>query len=176
MSVWVGAPEEVIGFVAGRSISRSDAAIFRALYAPLRRFAGAVGPWEVDPDDLVQDALVKVLHGGSLDRFDNPGAYLRRTIINLSYNHMRRRETGTRANVRYVAGTSGAAEAEYPSDLADLMSLEPAERAVLYLHDAYGYSFGEISAAIDTPEGTCRQLASRARHRLRDTLTQEARS
>jgi DNA-directed RNA polymerase specialized sigma24 family protein len=41
-----------------------DDELFRALYPGLRRFAAAVGPLEVDPDDLVQDALVRCCVGG----------------------------------------------------------------------------------------------------------------
>lgn len=149
-------------------------AAFDALYPSLRRFAGAVGPWDVEPDDLVQEALARALRGGPLDRLDNPGAYLRRAIINMSSNHFRKRNMRSDADAVYLGDSSTPQVPSYPSDLADLMSLEPAERAVVYLHDVHGYTFVEIAAAIDTPESTCRQIASRARRKLRLTITQEA--
>ena len=33
----------------------------RAQYEPLRRFAAVIGRWDVEPDDLVQEAFAKVL-------------------------------------------------------------------------------------------------------------------
>lgn len=42
-------------------LSGNDAALIRSLYPTLRRFAGAMGPAEVEPDDLVQEALVRTL-------------------------------------------------------------------------------------------------------------------
>ena len=33
----------------------------RELYEPLRRFAAVIGRWDVEPDDLVQEAYAKVL-------------------------------------------------------------------------------------------------------------------
>ncbi len=33
----------------------------RAQYEPLRRFAAVIGQWDVEPDDLVQEAYAKVL-------------------------------------------------------------------------------------------------------------------
>ena len=144
------------------------------MYDSLRRFAGAVGPWELEPDDLVQEALARALRGGPLSRLDNPAAYLRRTMVNLSYNYMKRRDTSARATTRYSAGLTPGETAHYPSDLADLLSLDPTARAVVYLHDVQDYSFAEIGAALDTPESTCRQIASRARRQLRNELTEEA--
>lgn len=151
-------------------------ATFESLYGSLRRFAGAVGPWEVEPDDLVQEALERTLRGGPLERFDDPGAYLRRTIINLSRNHFRRRDSRSRAAAVFLADEAPLDVPTYPSDLSDLLELEPGERAVVYLHDVHGYSFGEIAAALNSPESTCRKIASRARRKLRRTLNEEARS
>lgn len=159
--------------MSSRQGDKGSYAIFRAQYRSLRGFAGAVGPWDVEPDDLVQEALSRALSGGPLDRFDDPGAYLRRTIINLSYNHFRTRQTRSHGDAVYLADATTSAHSDYPSDLADLMRLEPAERAVVYLHDVHGYSFGEIADAIDTPESTCRQIASRARRKLREALSEE---
>jgi len=49
-----------------------------------------------------------------------------------------------------------------------LESLQPIERAVFLLHDVFGVSFDEIAATVErTPEAT-RQIAVRARQRVRD--------
>ncbi|MEA3511724.1 MAG: sigma-70 family RNA polymerase sigma factor [Actinomycetota bacterium] len=153
--------------------SRRDARELRAMYERLRRFAGAVGPWEVEPEDLLQEALVRVLQGGSLSRLDYPEAYLRRTIVNLSHNYIRRRHNTDRVHAAIAETTGGEGEPSYPSDLADLLSLDPVARAILYLHDVERYSFPEVSDALGVPVGTCRQIASRSREQLRHQIQQE---
>jgi len=44
--------------------------------------------------------------------------------------------------------------------------LSATERAVLLLHDVFGYRFDEIGAIVDRSEAGCRQIAVRARRRL----------
>ena len=44
--------------------------------------------------------------------------------------------------------------------------LSPAERAVVVLHEAFGYSHGEIAELLDLPEATVRQHRHRARERI----------
>jgi DNA-directed RNA polymerase specialized sigma24 family protein len=43
-----------------------DREIVAAPYTPLRRYAGVVGSVDIDPDDLVQEAFLRVLRKGSL--------------------------------------------------------------------------------------------------------------
>ncbi len=38
-----------------------DLEALRAQYEPLRKFAAVIGRWDVEPDDLVQEAYAKVL-------------------------------------------------------------------------------------------------------------------
>jgi DNA-directed RNA polymerase specialized sigma24 family protein len=62
----------------------------------------------------------------------------------------------------------------YPSDIADLLGVEPRGRAVLYLHDVEGLDFTEVARMTDMTEGAARMLASRSRRRLRKLLESEA--
>jgi DNA-directed RNA polymerase specialized sigma24 family protein len=55
----------------------------RELYPSLRRFAAVIGRWDVDPDDLVQDAYTKVLTKHPAQIRDL-GPYMRRAIVNLA--------------------------------------------------------------------------------------------
>ncbi len=151
----------------------TDQALFRALYPELRRFAAAVGSSDADPDDLVQDALVRVLQGGRFGRLENPGAYLRRTIVNLAADH--RRSMGRRARAIARLMRPSAEMASYPSDVADLERLKPIERAILYLTDVERMSHGEAAALLGTSAGAARSRASRARRRLRTQIEQEER-
>src|SRR5688500_17916831 len=116
-----------------------DDELFRELYPALRRFAAAVGPAEVDPDDLVQDALVRVLRRGNLTDLEAPLAYVRRIILNLASD--RRRGFGRMHRAFSRVGVRSGDDTEYPSDLADLLHLSPEIRAVLWLADVEGRSF-----------------------------------
>jgi RNA polymerase sigma-70 factor (ECF subfamily) len=52
--------------------------------------------------------------------------------------------------------------------LLTLDRLSPLERAAFLLHDVFDYSFTQVAAMLDRNEAACRQLASRARTRVRE--------
>ncbi len=52
--------------------------------------------------------------------------------------------------------------------LLALDRLSPLERAAFLLHDVFDYSFTQVATALGRNEAACRQLASRARTRVRD--------
>ena len=52
--------------------------------------------------------------------------------------------------------------------LLALDRLSPLERAAFLLHDVFDYSFTQVAAALNRSEAACRQLASRARARVRE--------
>ena len=52
--------------------------------------------------------------------------------------------------------------------LLALDRLSPLERAAFLLHDVFDYSFTQVANALERNEAACRQLASRARARVRD--------
>lgn len=142
-----------------------ESQLFAELYRPLRRFAAVVGPIEVDPDDLLQEAVARVLRRRRLTDLDNPGAYLRRTMVNLASNHRRTLAHRRRAMVRLEA-SGGPVGDVYPSDLNELLRLSPKERAVLYLSEVEGYRYAEIGRLLGCSEATARKRAMRGRHRL----------
>lgn len=53
--------------------------------------------------------------------------------------------------------------------LVVLDTLTPAERIAFVLHDIFGQPFDEVAEAVDRSPASARQLASRARRRLRET-------
>jgi RNA polymerase sigma-70 factor (ECF subfamily) len=75
---------------------------------------------------------------------------------------------------------AGAGETQDPADrvtldesvsMAFLVALEamtPAQRVALILHDVFDYSFAEVATVTGRTPAACRQLASTARHRLRE--------
>jgi RNA polymerase sigma-70 factor (ECF subfamily) len=150
----------------------SEALLLR-LYPSLRRFAAVVAPPEVAPDDLVHDALVAVLRRGPLSGLDDPGAYLRRSMLNLASNHRRRLGRARRAMSRLSADAPSAASDHYPSDLDHLGALRPEARAVLYMQHVEGMSLRAIAEALGLGHAAVRQIAARARLTLRDHIEAE---
>ena len=57
--------------------------------------------------------------------------------------------------------------------LVVLETLSPAERLAFVLHDIFGVPFGEIAPILERSETTVRQLASRARRRVRGAEPQQ---
>ena len=149
-----------------------ESQLFEELYQPLRRFAAVVAPNEMDPDDLLQEAVARVLRSHRLTDLDEPGPYLRRTMVNLAANQVRHFIRTRRALSRLVAGGLPGGD-EYPSDLSDLMELPPRERAVLYLSEVEGYRYAEIGRMLDCSEAAARKRALRARRRLHAILVGE---
>ena len=149
-----------------------EARLFAHLYGPLRRFAAVVGPIEGDPDDLLQEAVAQALRRRRLTELDDPGAYLRRAMVNLAANHRRRLARRTSALSR-LGATSEPTRDVYPSDLADLLRLPPPERAVLFLSEVEGYRYAEIGRLLGCSEASARKRALRARRRLYVTLVGE---
>lgn len=143
-----------------------DGVLFEELYPALRRFAAVVGSVEVDPDDLLQEALVRVLSRSHLCDLDYPAAYLRRVIVNTASNHRRHAGVVRKGWSRIVASERLVTKDAYPSDMSDLQSLKPAERAVLYLSEVEGYRYAEIAEMLHCTEAAARKRAMRGRRRL----------
>jgi DNA-directed RNA polymerase specialized sigma24 family protein len=148
-----------------------DLAALRAQYGPLRRFAAVIGRWDVDPDDLVQEAYAKVLTRDPAQIRDL-GPYLRRTVVNLATDE--RRRYGRAAGAAPILATDGAAVDSYPSDLADLLALAPRVRALLYLVEVEGQPIAPAAAAVGMSNANARVALLRARRRLRAELTKES--
>jgi DNA-directed RNA polymerase specialized sigma24 family protein len=147
----------------------SDHEIFAQLYPGLRRFAAVVGAIEMDPDDLVQDAVSRALVGGPLSRFDSPGAYLRRAIVNAASNDRRGAGRRGRALVRLRGGLVEAEPMSYPSDIGELVQLSPSARAVIYLREVEGLAFNDIASMLGMSATSARMTLSRALRSLRSS-------
>lgn len=142
----------------------------RELYEPLRRFAAVIGRYDVDPDDLVQSAYAKVLRRHP-DDIRDLGPYLRRTIANLATDERRR---SIRANGALHQIAAATATDTYPSDLEDLMRIQPKVRALLYLVEIEGQPVADAADVVGMSSSSARVALMRARRRLRAELTLEA--
>jgi RNA polymerase sigma-70 factor (ECF subfamily) len=148
----------------------TERARLEAAYAGTRRFAAVVGPPDVEPDDLVQEAFVRALQRG-LDDVEDLGAYLRRIVLNLSTT-ARRSWTRRQAILRRVGPTDTVVSLESPL-LSELMRLPADDRALLWLVEVEGWSYAEVSPLLGCSEEAARTRAARARKRLRIELVAE---
>jgi RNA polymerase sigma factor (sigma-70 family) len=153
-------------------LAEQERRLIHDLYPSLRRFAAVVGPAEVEPDDLVQEALFRAMRRGPLTDLTFPTAYLKRCIVNLSKDQVRSFVRRRRALVA-LAATSEAFTEAYPSDVIELMDLPTQTRAVLYMREIEGRTFGEIGEIVGCTEKAARNCASRGRKRLRKILSEE---
>jgi RNA polymerase sigma-70 factor (ECF subfamily) len=142
----------------------------RQLYPSLRAFAAGVT--RDDPDDVVQEAFVRLLQRGSIDTIADLSAYLRRIVVTVSIDRDRRARAGRRAQDRSGPPVAGLPEV-YPSDVAELMTLEVGSRALLYLTEIEGAPVAEAAAVVGCTETAARMRLSRARRRLRHLLEEE---
>jgi RNA polymerase sigma factor (sigma-70 family) len=133
-----------------------------------------------EADDAVQDAWLRLSRSDS-DEIENLGAWLTTVVARVSLNMLRSRATRREEaiDVRVpepIVDPADGTDPEHETLLADsvglallvvLESLSPSERLAFVLHDMFAVPFDEIAPIVDrTPEAT-RQLASRARRRVR---------
>lgn len=143
-------------------------------YPELRRFAFVVADRDMDPEDVLHEALVRLVRRGRLDEISDLERYGRRAITNEVSNRRRSFMRRRRAVSRLAADTRDeAVDAERPSDLTELMLLGPTERAALYMFVVERRSHREIAEVLDVAEGTSSSLVSRALARLRAEIAEE---
>ncbi|HET7801414.1 MAG TPA: RNA polymerase sigma factor SigJ [Humibacillus xanthopallidus] len=138
-----------------------------------------------EAEDVVQEALLRVHHSLEAgERIASPRAFTATVTTRLAMDELRsarvRRE-------RYVGDwlpepilTDGHGAHEDPAqqtETADslsmallvlLESLSPEQRAVLLLHDVFGYGYGEVATIVGKGEANVRQLAVRARRHVEE--------
>ncbi len=146
--------------------------LFASWYPALRRFAAVVAPLEVDPDDLVQEAIERTLRIGPLDRLDGPERYLRTAIARLGTN-ARRGLGRRRVALARLEERGTAAEANDVADLAVLQRVSPTDRAIVFLSVIEGRPTREIAQTLELNEAAVRMRKHRALRRLRRLLEEE---
>ncbi len=155
------------------SLDRETEQLIRALYPSLRRFAAVAGASESDPDDLVQEALLRSIRARSLVEIEFPEAYLRRAILNVASNERRSTRRRSSRLRRVSSGLDGATNDTYPSDLADLFHLSSVARAVLFMAEVENATHREVAETLGISESNSRMVAARARAALRLNLKEE---
>ncbi|ETK30639.1 sigma-70 family RNA polymerase sigma factor [Microbispora sp. ATCC PTA-5024] len=129
-----------------------------------------------EADDAVQDAWLRVSRAGD-GGVDDLGAWLTTVVARVCLNMLRtrahRREDPLDGRPDPMAG---GGDPEQEAVLADsvglallvvLDTLTPSERIAFVLHDMFAVPFDEIGPMIERSPAAARQLASRARRRVR---------
>jgi RNA polymerase sigma factor (sigma-70 family) len=147
-----------------------------------------------EAEDAVQETYARwyAMTARQRDAIESPGAWLTtvasRICLDLLGSARARRERYVGEwlpeplpePAEWISGQPGGASAD-PADrvtldesvsmafLVVLDSLTPAERVAFVLHDVFGYPFAEVAGITGRTPAACRQLASSARHRIRDS-------
>ena len=146
------------------------------LRAVAYRMLGSVS----EADDAVQEAWLRTSRADT-EEVENLGAWLTTVVARVSLNMLRSRNVrreeplGVRVPEPIVDRADGT-DPEHEALLADsvglallvvLETLSPAERLAFVLHDMFAVPFDEIAPIVDRSPEAARQLASRARRRVR---------
>ena len=166
------------------------AAAFEEHRAHLRAVAYRLLGSMTDADDAVQDTWLR-LTSVNASEVENLGGWLTTVVARVSLNMLRSRRrrheepvgddwpraaNGAAATVGVGAGPQVQADPESEAVLADsvgvallvvLDTLAPPERLALVLHDMFAIPFTDVAAVLGRSPAATRQLASRARRRVR---------
>lgn len=171
--------------VVAAEVADRDSPIARTLFGIAYRMLGSVH----DAEDALQDTLERWLRltPESRSEIETPPAWLRtvltRRCLDLLNAVPRRREQYRGVwlpEPLLLAAAENAAAADPAALVAQketvtlavlcaMEALSPVERVSFVLHEAFGVPFPEIAAAVDRSPASCRQAATSARARLRET-------
>jgi RNA polymerase sigma factor (sigma-70 family) len=147
------------------------------LRAVAYRMLGSVS----EADDAVQEAWLR-LSRSDADEIENLGAWLTTVVGRVSLNTLRSRRTRREESLDAVhvpepiIDPADGTSPEHEALLADsvglallvvLETLSPPERLAFVLHDIFAMPFDEIAPIVERSPDATRQLASRARRRVR---------
>jgi len=137
-----------------------------------------------EADDAVQDAWLRLSRAGA-SGIDNLGGWLTTVVARVCLNMLRSCETRREKPLgghepEPISSRAAGTDPEQEALLADsvglallvvLDTLSPAERLAFVLHDMFDVPFKEIGPIVGCSPGAARQLASRARRRVRGRPT-----
>jgi RNA polymerase sigma-70 factor (ECF subfamily) len=137
-----------------------------------------------EADDAVQDTWLRLNRSDTTD-IDNLAGWLTTVVARLCLDMLRARKARREDPMGVylpepIIASADALDPEQEVLLADsvglamlvvLETLSPAERLAFVLHDSFGLPFDEIAPIVGRSPTTTRQLASRARRRVRGATT-----
>jgi RNA polymerase sigma factor (sigma-70 family) len=150
------------------------------LRAVAYRMLGSLG----EAEDAVQEAWLR-LSRSDTSGIENLGGWLTTVVGRVCLDMLRSRRSRREEplGARFpdpIVGRQGGIDPEHEALLSDsvglallvvLETLSPAERLAFVLHDMFAVPFGEIAPIVGRSPAASRQLASRARRRVRGAAT-----
>jgi RNA polymerase sigma factor (sigma-70 family) len=135
-----------------------------------------------EADDAVQEAWLRLSRSGT-SGVENLGAWLTTVVARVCLNMLRSRKLRREETLgphlpEPIVSRADGVDPEHEALLADsvglallvvLDTLTPAERLAFVLHDMFAVPFEEIAPMVGRSPTAARQLASRARRRVRGT-------
>jgi RNA polymerase sigma-70 factor (ECF subfamily) len=135
-----------------------------------------------EADDAVQEAWLR-LNRTDAGIVENLGGWLTTVVSRVCLDMLRSRKSRREEPIDVgasepIAGGAHAIDPEQEAMMADsvglallvvLDTLDPAERLAFVLHDLFGVPFDDIAPIVQRSSEATRQLASRARRRVRGT-------
>ncbi len=148
----------------GESVTTSLAELFRREYAPMVRLATLLVGSDAVAEELVQDAFVAVHRRWS--SVDNPGGYLRTSVVNACRSHQRRAALERRRLPRPDEPAQLGADEVWDA----LAHLPHKQRAALVLRFYEDATEADIAAALRVRPATVRSLVHRGLAKLRKEI------
>ncbi len=157
------------------SLGVSDRAVdfeefYSATYPAMLRLGVALLPSRPVAEDVVQEAYAKVFRGFA--SVNNPEAYVRRTVVNLSIGFFRRRAVSVAKAPLLIPVRLDAVD-EHDALLGVLDSLPTRQRAAIILRFYEQCTEAEIAAILRCRPGTVKSLLSRGIAALRKVVTND---
>ena len=166
-------PDPAVVVLDGGAPSFDD--LYRREHRPLLRLAWTLTGRRDLAEELVQDAMLVVHRDWDrVRRYDSPGGFARRVLLNAATSSARRRAAEGRALARVPTG--GAHRDELPPDesfWAALRSLPERQAHAVALHYLEDLPVSEIARVLDIAEGTVKVHLHRGRLALAELLRDE---
>jgi RNA polymerase sigma-70 factor (sigma-E family) len=146
----------------------------RAQYAKVVRTAYWMTGDREEALDLAQEALTRARERWrTVATMDRPDAWVQRVVVNLALSARRRRRLIPRLLSHRLETSVSGPEAPDPQLRGALLSLTPAQRAVIVLRFYADRSVAEVADDLGKRPGTVRALTSQGLGRLRELLSVE---
>jgi len=163
---------------ARRGQVRACETIFRAFQKPAYSVAYRICQCPETAQEITQDAFITAFRKLRQVRGDAPfWGWLRRVVVNHAISTLRRngRMQATEIEDYHACSPGEQEQLGLAMDLESALSrLDPADRAVVWLHDVEGYGHQEIADLFGMTESYSKTRLSRARARLRQWLDPQA--
>lgn len=131
-----------------------------------------------EAEDAIQETWLKLSRSGSQEDVENLGGWLTTVLSRVCLDMLRTRRSRREEPLAAAGDAPGDGSPEDELALADsvgpalfivLDTLAPGERVAFVLHDMFNLPFEDIARILDRTPIAVRQLASRARRRVRGT-------